>query len=350
MFTQPQYFNTLAMMPNTMFLIIPPLFVAGIRANSTTSIDGCNPELPTFFGTGSLSKEIIPLYRSNNEMSLSNQKPPTIKWERFVSQRSGNAFTSGQPAAKTPGNALSIGPYNMGKRGTFNLLDPKMIQTALTERTIHGSQIPYLKNYSRCTQSHPSAIPGGRELEKVLRERLNVTNVKNESAIRFWNFFDCKANAFPNAFTSFRLVPRSTSHRKLKQLMNQKSADASVDVLAPLAPALRAMVTAMTSTNVDDQKKNDNFVVTYFGIGIGRATQRKNEKDKDSVLPSDDVSSELALRSIPPLGEDGGTDDGKEGRSAVVVSSFGVVNRLSLSIYRHTREGTLKKQFSSHTV
>jgi hypothetical protein len=127
--------------------------------------------------------------------------------------------------------------------------------------------------------------------------------------------------------------------------MNQKSADASVDVLAPLAPALRAMPTAMASTNVGNQKKNDKFVVTYFG----RATQRKNDKEKDSV-PSDAVSSEtsrLTLRSKPPLNEDGGTDDGKEGRSAVVVSSFGVVNRLSLSIYRHTREGTLKKAISS---
>jgi hypothetical protein len=127
--------------------------------------------------------------------------------------------------------------------------------------------------------------------------------------------------------------------------MNQKSADANVDVLAPLAPALRAMHAAMASMNVGNQKKNDNFVVPYFG----RATQRKNEKDKDSV-PSDDVSSEtsrLALQSIPPLDGDGGTDDGKEGRSVVVMSSFGVVfgvvNRLSLSIYRHTREGTLKK-------
>ena len=147
MFTQPQYFNTLAMVPNTMFFVIPLLFVAGIRANSTTSIDGCNPELPTFFGTGSLSKKIMALYRSNNEMSLLSQKPSKIKWERFVSQRSGNAFASGQPVAKTPGNALSIGPYNMGKRGSFNLLDPKMIQTALTERTIHGSRIPYLKKY-----------------------------------------------------------------------------------------------------------------------------------------------------------------------------------------------------------
>jgi hypothetical protein len=222
-----------------------------------------------------------------------------------------------------------------------------MIQTALTERTIlYGSQIPYLKKYSRCAQSQPSAIPGGRELEIVLRELLNVANVESESAIRFWIFFDCKANAFPNAFTSFRLVPRSTSHRKLKQLINQKSADVNVDVLAPLVPALRAMPATMASTNVDNQKKNDNFVVTYFG----RATQRKNEKDKDSVL-SDAVSSEktsrLALRSIPPLDREAGTDDGKEGRSVVVMSSFGVVfdvvNRLSLSIYRHTREGTLKK-------
>jgi hypothetical protein len=173
--------------------------------------------------------------------------------------------------------------------------------------------------------------------------------MKDESAIRFWIFFDCKANAFPNAFTSFRLVPRSTSHRKLKQLMNQKSVDASVDVLAPLASALRAMSTAMPSTNVGNQKKNDNFVVPYFG----RATQRKNDKDKDSVLPSDDVSSEtsrLALRSIPPLDREAGTNDAEEGRSAVVVSSFGVVNRLSLSIYRHTREGTLKKAISSPNI
>ena len=331
MLYQLNYLNTLTML-SILFLVLPLRLVAGHGVRNATSVDGSNHDLPTFFSTASRQNKIMAFCRLNHGR-LFFQIPPWIKEVRVISSGNVTAFSFGHALRNMSRNALLTAPYNENKRGTCPPFDPKMIQTALTERTIHvyGSQIPYLKNYSRCTQSQPSAIPGGRELEIVLRERLNVANMKNESAIRFWIFFDCKANAFPNAFTSFRLVPRSTSHRKLKQLMNQKSADASVDVLAPLAPAIRAMPTAMPSTNVDNQKKNDNFVVTYFG----RATQRKNEKDKDSV-PSDDESSEktsrLALRSIPPLDREAGTEDRKRGRSVVVVSFYRLIATVQVQV------------------
>jgi hypothetical protein len=94
-----------------------------------------------------------------------------------------------------------------------------------------------------------------------------------------------------------------------------------------------AVLTAITSTNEDNQHKNDHFVAILFDMNV---------LQKDLMIDDDDgatVSFEmslLALLSTPPL--DGREDEERERLAAVVVvSSFGVVNRWSLSMSCESR-------------
>ena len=100
-----------------------------------------------------------------------------------------------------------------------------------------------------------------------------------------------------------------------------------------------AVLTAIRSTNDDKQHENDHSVAILFDMT--NLLQRKNEK-KDLMI--DDVvgaavsfeMSRLALLSTPPL--DGREDEERERlAAAVVVSSFGVVNRWSLSMSCESR-------------
>jgi hypothetical protein len=100
-----------------------------------------------------------------------------------------------------------------------------------------------------------------------------------------------------------------------------------------------AVLTAIRSTNDDNQHDNDHFVAILFDMT--NVLQRKNEK-KDLMIDDDDGAavsfemSRLALLSTPPL--DGREDEERERlAAAVVVSSFGVVNRWSLSMSCESR-------------
>jgi len=156
-----QYFNTLTM-PNTLF-ILPFLLIAAVGARNTSTIDSSSQELPTFFSTA--SRHIL-----------------------YVGDPARNTSTS------------------------HDHLDPWMIQTRLTERTI----------YERHPWNHPDHMAGGEKLDKGWRDDVNAS-AANESATGFWNFVDRnKSNAIPHAFFSFRFSPRPTSHQSVK---NSKSAD-----------------------------------------------------------------------------------------------------------------------------
>jgi len=100
-----------------------------------------------------------------------------------------------------------------------------------------------------------------------------------------------------------------------------------------------AVLTAIRSTNDDNQHENDHSVAILFDMT--NVLQRKNEK-KDLMIDDDDGAavsfemSRLALLSTPPL--DGREDEERERLEAVVVvSSFGVVNRWSLSMSCESR-------------
>ena len=101
-----------------------------------------------------------------------------------------------------------------------------------------------------------------------------------------------------------------------------------------------AVLTAIRSTNDDNQHKNDHFVAILFDMT--NVLQRKNEKKDLMTIDDDDGAavsfemSRLALLSTPPL--DGREDEERERlAAAVVVSSFGVVNRWSLSMSCESR-------------
>ena len=101
-----------------------------------------------------------------------------------------------------------------------------------------------------------------------------------------------------------------------------------------------AVLTAIRSTNDDNQHKNDHFVAILFDMT--NVLQRKNEKKDLMTIDDDDGAavsfemSRLALLSTPPL--DGREDEERERLAAVVVvSSFGVVNRWSLSMSCESR-------------
>ena len=152
-------------MKSILFLVLPLRLVAGYGVRNATSIDGSSHDLPTFFGTAPVQNKIMAFCRLNHGR-LFFQIPPWIKEVRVISSGNVTAFSFGHALRNMSRNALLTAPYNENKRGTCPPFDPKMIQTALTERTIlYASRIPYLKNYSRCTQSQPSVIPGSRELE-----------------------------------------------------------------------------------------------------------------------------------------------------------------------------------------
>ena len=94
-----------------------------------------------------------------------------------------------------------------------------------------------------------------------------------------------------------------------------------------------AVLTAITSTNDDNQHKNDHFVAILFDMNV---------LQKDLMIDDDDGAavsfemSRLALLSTPPL--DGREDEERERLAAVVVvSSFDVVNRWSLSMSCESR-------------
>jgi len=94
-----------------------------------------------------------------------------------------------------------------------------------------------------------------------------------------------------------------------------------------------AVLTATRSTNDDNQHDNDHFVAILFDMNV---------LQKDLMIDDDDGAavsfemSRLALLSTPPL--DGREDEERERLAAVVVvSSFGVVNRWSLSMSCESR-------------
>ena len=99
-----------------------------------------------------------------------------------------------------------------------------------------------------------------------------------------------------------------------------------------------AVLTAIRSTNDDNQHENDHSVAILFDMT--NLLQRKNEI-KDLMIDDDGAAvsfemSRLALLSTPPL--DGREDEERERLAAVVVvSSFGVVNRWSLSMSCESR-------------
>jgi hypothetical protein len=88
--------------------------------------------------------------------------------------------------------------------------------------------------------------------------------------------------------------------------------------------ALLSTATSKTPGNVLTIASHDGEMSTTF-----------NPFDRRTM-----VSALTEVGSIPPLDGTGGTDDEREGQSTVVLSSFDAVNRLSLLIYRNTREGT----------
>ena len=94
-----------------------------------------------------------------------------------------------------------------------------------------------------------------------------------------------------------------------------------------------AVLTAIRSTNDDNQHDNDHFVAILFDMNV---------LQKDLMIDDDDGAavsfemSRLALLSTPPL--DGREDEERERLAAVVVvSSFDVVNRWSLSMSCESR-------------
>ena len=94
-----------------------------------------------------------------------------------------------------------------------------------------------------------------------------------------------------------------------------------------------AVLTAIRSTNDDNQHENDHSVAILFDMNV---------LQKDLMIDDDDGAavsfemSRLALLSTPPL--DGREDEERERLAAVVVvSSFGVVNRWSLSMSCESR-------------
>ena len=98
-----------------------------------------------------------------------------------------------------------------------------------------------------------------------------------------------------------------------------------------------AVLTAIRSTNDDNQHENDHSVAILFDM-----TNVLQRNAKDLMIEDDDGAavsfemSRLALLSTPPL--DGREDEERERLAAVVgVPSFDVVNRWSLSMSCESR-------------
>ena len=212
-------------MASTLFLLFPLLFVGVCEARNATSIDGSNHNLPTFFGTAPVQNKIMAVCRLNHRC-LFFQIPPWIKEERVASSRKVTTFSFGHALRNMSGNTLFTAACNENKRETFHPLDPRMIQTTLTRnRTINGSQKPYLKKYLKDLYNQRGNMALDGSLETVCRKGLNVAGVQNESASTFWIFLDFQSNAFPHL-----LVSQRSSHPTLgltfhQKLNNQKSAD-----------------------------------------------------------------------------------------------------------------------------
>ena len=194
-----KHFTTLSM-TRTLLLLFPLLLVGGCEARNATSIQSSHPEINTFFGTTSLTERSRPYSRFNTD-SLFSQIPPTIKWERVVSLTNSIQVPSRQSLPKMWGEALLIAPYNESERGTFHLLDRRLIKSALTNRTTYRSKKTYLEKYSRPISSCPDPLASGGKLDQVVRNGLNAS-ADNTSVSAFLKFADRKVNAFPHFLSS----------------------------------------------------------------------------------------------------------------------------------------------------
>ena len=219
------HFNTLTM-KRTLLLLFPLLFGGGCEARNATAIQSSHPEINTFFGTTSLSERSRPYSRFKPD-SLFSQIPPTIKWERVVSLTNTIRVPSRQSLPMMGGETLLIAPYNESERGTFHLLDRKVVKSTLTNRTINGCHISYLKKYSRPISSYPDSLTSSGKLDHVLRNGLNAS-ADNKSVSGFFKFSDRKVNAFPH-FLSLRSrsfsLPTHEAISSDQKLKNQKLAD-----------------------------------------------------------------------------------------------------------------------------
>jgi hypothetical protein len=118
-----------------------------------------------------------------------------------------------------------VAPYNESKLGTFHLLGSMMINSAVTNRTIYRSPMPYLKKYSRLLSSCPDPLTSGGKLDKVLRNGLNAS-ADNTSVSGFLKFADRKVNAFPHfLLLAFRSRGVSLPTHGDQKLKNQTLAD-----------------------------------------------------------------------------------------------------------------------------
>ena len=139
---------------------------------------------------------------------------------------------------------------------------------------------------------------------------------------------------YRNDFGVDEMILDVSSYEPLQSTLVEETS--GVMVAAAFNPAV---LTAIRSTNDDNQHENDHSVAILFDMT--NLLQRKNEK-KDLMIDDDDGAavsfemSRLALLSTPPL--DGREDEERERlAAAVVVSSFGVVNRWSLSMSCESR-------------
>jgi len=138
------------------------------------------------------------------------------------------------------------------------------------------------------------------------------------------------------------------------------------DLRLPLLPT-KLFIEISKRIFMDQYKKDSEQMLLQQKIVASRSTPHaftasKKDDDDDDVLKKKGIRSatelsllkkcvssfEMAhflalLTSIPPLEREGGKE-GKDGRAAVVVSSFGgAVLRWSHSIYWNKREGMFKK-------
>ena len=208
------HFYTLTM-ASALCLLFPLLAVGGCETRNATSIQSSHPEINTFFGTTSLSERSRPYSRFNTS-SLFSQIPSTIKWERVVSLTNSIQVPSRQSLPKIWGKAQLIAPYNESKRGTFHLLDRRLIKRARTNCTIFGSRMPYLKKYSRLLSSCPDPLTSGGKLDKVWRNGLNAS-ADDKSVSGFLKFADRKVQAFPHFLSSSTKANPDTSSNSEKQ-------------------------------------------------------------------------------------------------------------------------------------
>ena len=212
------HFNTL-INARTLLLLFPLLFGGGCEARNATAIQSSHPEINTFFGTTSFSERSRPYSRFNPD-SLFSQIPPTIKWDRVVSLTNSVQVPSRPSLPKKWGDALLIAPYNESERGTFHLLDRRVVKSTLTNRTIFRSKKTYLEKYSRPISSCPDPLTSVGKLDKVWRNGLNAS-ADNKSVSGFLNFADRKVNAFPHFLSSStKANPDTGSNSKKQQIFS----------------------------------------------------------------------------------------------------------------------------------